>query len=123
VVRGAPKLRELILELAVRGRLMPQHPSDEPAWVLLERIEAEKQRLVKEGKIKPPKKLPPVREDEVPFEVPEGWAWVRLGVVGQVNPRNVDVDETLKASFVPMALISDGFVCQHSSEVRQWSEI
>ncbi len=78
---GIKKLRELILELAVRGKLVPQNPADEPASALLEKIAAEKARLVKEGKIKKPKPLPVVGEDEQPFVVPEGWEWVRLGEV------------------------------------------
>ncbi|WP_270804186.1 restriction endonuclease subunit S [Aeromonas sp. QDB02] len=75
---GIKKLRELILELAVRGKLVPQDPSDEPAPVLLERIAAEKTRLVKEGKIKKPKALPEIGEDDKPFELPDGWEWRRL---------------------------------------------
>lgn len=75
---GIKKLRELILELAVRGKLVPQDPSDEPASVLLERIAAEKARLVKEGKIKKPKALPEISDEEKPFERPEGWEWSRL---------------------------------------------
>ncbi|MFM5556112.1 restriction endonuclease subunit S [Aeromonas veronii] len=75
---GIKKLRELILELAVRGKLVPQDPSDEPASVLLERIAAEKARLVKEGKIKKPKALSEIGEEEKPFELPEGWEWSRL---------------------------------------------
>ncbi len=76
---GIKKLRELILELAVRGKLVEQDPSDEPASMLLERIAEEKARLVKEGKIKKPKKLPEITEDEKPFELPDGWTWARLG--------------------------------------------
>ncbi|MGL5813700.1 MAG: restriction endonuclease subunit S [Aeromonas sp.] len=76
---GIKKLRELILELAVRGKLVPQDPSDEPASVLLGRIAAEKTRLVKEGKIKKTKALPKISEEEKPFELPEGWECIRLG--------------------------------------------
>ncbi|MBT1444867.1 restriction endonuclease subunit S [Shewanella sp. JM162201] len=75
---GIKKLRELILELAVRGKLVPQDPNDEPASVLLERIAAEKARLVKEGKIKKPKALPEIAEDEKPFALPVGWECARL---------------------------------------------
>ncbi|RCE16965.1 restriction endonuclease subunit S [Aeromonas caviae] len=75
---GIKKLRELILELAVRGKLIPQDPSDEPASVLLERIAAEKTRLVKEGKIKKPKALPEISEEDKPFELPGEWQWSRL---------------------------------------------
>lgn len=77
---GIKKLRELILELAVRGKLVPQDPSDEPASVLLERIAAERVRLVKEGKIKKPKALPEMGEEEKPFELPDEWVWAKLGV-------------------------------------------
>ncbi len=76
---GIKKLRELILELAVRGKLVEQDPNDEPASVLLERIAEEKARLVKEGKIKKPKELLPIEEGNKPFALPEGWSWVRLG--------------------------------------------
>ncbi len=81
---GVQRLRELILQLAVRGKLVPQDPRDEPASVLLERIEAEKRRLHAEGKIRKPKRLPPIKVDEVPFEVPEGWCWTCLGRVGEI---------------------------------------
>lgn len=78
---GIKKLRELILELAVRGKLVPQNPDDEPASELLKRIDAEKAKLIAEGKIKKQKKLPEVSEDEKPFELPEAWEWVRLGTI------------------------------------------
>lgn len=81
---GIKKLRELILELAVRGKLVPQDPSDEPVSVLLERIAAEKAKLVKEKKIKKLKALPIIEECEKPFSLPQGWEWVRLGEVGNI---------------------------------------
>lgn len=75
---GIKKLRELILTLAMQGKLVPQDPSEQPASDLLQEIEAEKQRLVKEGKIKQPKPLPLVTEEEKPYALPRGWEWVRL---------------------------------------------
>ncbi len=75
---GVKKLRELILTLAMQGRLVPQDPNDPPASELLKKIEAEKQRLVKAGKIKKPKPLPPIKPEELPYELPKGWEWVRL---------------------------------------------
>lgn len=81
-LHGIKKLRELILELAVRGKLVPQDPNDEPASVLLERIAAEKAQLVKDKKIKKPKALPEISEDEKPFELPKGWTWSRLQDIG-----------------------------------------
>ena len=77
-----PPLRQAILQLAVRGRLVAQDPADEPASELLKRIAKERARLVKEGKIRAGKPLPPVGAEEVPFEVPEGWVWTCLGEVG-----------------------------------------
>lgn len=76
---GIKKLRELILELAVRGKLVPQDPNDEPASELLKRIAAEKAELAKQGKIKKQKPLPEISEDEKPFELPVGWEFCRLG--------------------------------------------
>lgn len=75
------KLRQSILQEAVQGKLVPQDPNDEPASVLLERIKEEKEKLLKEGKIKKEKALPPITEDEIPYELPKGWKWVRLGDV------------------------------------------
>jgi len=75
-------LPKSILQAAVQGKLVPQDIHDEPASVLLERIRAEKARLVKEGKIKKEKPLPPISEDEIPYDLPEGWVWCRLGDLG-----------------------------------------
>jgi type I restriction enzyme S subunit len=76
---GVKKLRELILELAVRGKLVPQDPNDEPASKLLKKIEAEKARLVKEGKIKKQKPLSSITEEDKPFELPSGWEFTKFG--------------------------------------------
>jgi len=78
---GIKKLRELILELAVRGKLVPQDPNDEPASVLLEKIAEEKAQLLQEGNIKKQKALPEIGEDEKPFSLPENWQWVQVGGV------------------------------------------
>ena len=75
---GIKKLRELILELAVRGKLVPQDPSDEPASELLKRIAEEKASLVAEGKIKKPKSLPDVEALEKLYDLPAGWEWTTL---------------------------------------------
>lgn len=65
----------------MQGKLVLQDPKDEPASVLLEKIKAEKEQMIKEKKIKKEKPLPPISEDEIPFEIPENWAWCRLGEV------------------------------------------
>lgn len=76
------KLRQKILDLAIHGKLVPQDPNDEPASVLLERIKAEKERLIKEGKIKKSKKSTKASDtphyENVPFEVPKSWVWCKL---------------------------------------------
>ena len=91
------KLRQKILDLAIHGKLVPQDPNDEPASVLLERIKAEKERLIKEGKIKKSKKSTKASAtphyENVPFEVPSSWVWTTLGEIsnyGECN--NVSVD-------------------------------
>lgn len=79
------KLRQKILDLAIHGKLVPQDPNDEPASVLLERIHAEKEALIKEGKIKRTKKTTASdtsHYENVPFEVPDGWCWTTLGEIG-----------------------------------------
>ncbi|PTO64482.1 restriction endonuclease subunit S [Vibrio splendidus] len=94
---GVKKLRELILELAVRGKLVPQDPTDEPASILLERIAEEKAQLVKDKKIKKPKMLPDM-EDQKPFLIPSNWSWSQLGfltnygVCDKAEPTSVSDD-------------------------------
>ena len=82
-------LRQKILDLAIHGKLVPQDPNDEPASVLLERIRAEKERLIKEGKIKRPKKTKATSDkphyENVPFEVPSSWGWCKLHDIIQIT--------------------------------------
>ncbi len=75
------QLRKSILQQAVQGKLVSQYPADGTAEELLKKIRKEKDKLVREGKIKKEKPLPPITEDEIPFEIPESWAWVRLGEI------------------------------------------
>ncbi|MBW2741321.1 MAG: restriction endonuclease subunit S, partial [Deltaproteobacteria bacterium] len=97
---AVPKMRGLILQLAVQGKLAPQDLNDEPASELLKRIKAEKKKLISEGKIKKQKPLPPLAEEEIPYELPQGWGWVRMKKIaynmGQKKPdkRFVYIDVT-----------------------------
>ena len=93
------QLRQTILDRAIRGQLVSQDPTDEPASILLERIRAEKEELIKEKKLKREKRdSQPIKE--VPFEIPEGWVWCRLGDIAQSNigltysPNNVSINGT-----------------------------
>jgi type I restriction enzyme S subunit len=80
---GIKKLRELILELAVRGKLVPQDPNDEPASVLLEKIDKEKRNLLKSGELKKQVPSTEIEDSEVPFFLPKGWEWSRIGNIGR----------------------------------------
>ena len=136
-------LRQKILDLAIRGKLVPQDPNDEPASVLLERIRAEKQQMVKEGKLKAKdikndtvifkgddnlhyEKFTDGTvkciEDEIPFELPDGWAWVRINTACIINPRN-NIDDNTEVSFVPMANISEGYANSFVSDSRLWRNV
>ena len=132
-------LKKSILQEAVQGKLVTQDPSDEPASVLLERIRAEKERLIQEGKIKRDKhesiiyrrdnshyeKLDGIErclDDEIPFEIPSSWAWIRLGSLFTINPRNNIADDTV-VGFMPMPLLKDGFNDSHTYEKRLWKEV
>ena len=95
------KLRQKILDLAIRGKLVPQDPNDEPASVLLERIRAEKERLIKEGKIKRSKKVAADDEIEAPFEIPESWEWTTLGEISDYgNTTNIEVKQIPQDAWV-----------------------
>ena len=133
------QLKKSILQYAVQGKLVPQNPADEPASALLERIHAEKEQLIKSGKIKHDKHesvifrrdnsyyervdgIERCIDDEIPFEIPDSWEWVRLGSLFQVNPRNTLSDNT-DAGFVPMPLLAGGFQSHHDFEVTKWGGI
>ena len=133
------QLKKSILQYAVQGKLVPQNPSDEPAAVLLERIRAEKQKLIAEGKIKKDKhesvifrrdnshyeKLDEIErciDDEIPFEIPETWEWIRLGSLFTINPRNNIADDRV-VGFMPMPLLKDGFTNSHTYEKRLWKDV
>lgn len=115
-------LQKSILQLAIQGRLVPQRPEESNAENLYKQIQNEKQKLIKEGKIKKEKPLPPITDDEKPFEIPEPWKWVRLGEVTLLNPKNY-LDDNIETSFIPMSLISDGYSNIHTTEIRRWADI
>ena len=101
---GIKKLRELILTLAMQGKLVPQDPTDRPASELLKAIEAEKNRLVKECTIKKTKPLPDIKQEETPYALPEVWEWTHLNDVLDVRdgthdtPKYVDMGYPLITS-------------------------
>ncbi len=95
-------LRQKILDLAIHGKLVPQDPNDEPASVLLERIRDEKERLIKEGKIKRPKKSKATSDKpHYPYQLPEGWVWTTLGEISNYGTTiNIQVDDIDKNEWI-----------------------
>ena len=116
------ELKSSILQLAIQGKLVEQRPEEGTGEELYQQIQAEKKRLIQEGKIKKEKPLPEIAEDEVPFEIPESWKWVRVAQVVTLNPKN-DLDDHLDIAFIPMPCVSDGFRNSHTFEVKKWGEI
>ena len=138
----ADQLRKSILQQAIQGKLVPQDPNDEPASVLLERIREEKARLVEEKKIKKEKNPSVIFkgednsyyekftlsgevkciDEEIPFEIPNGWEWTRISNIFQINPKNICNDE-LEVAFIPMEKLSAGYGSNYSYEKVKWSKI
>jgi len=117
------QLKNSILQWAIQGKLVPQDPNDEPAFVLLEKIRAEKARLVKEGKLKKKDlEVKPIAEDEIPFEIPESWVWVRFSEVFVFNPRNV-CDDNSDAGYIPMSYIEADLQNRFRFDVKKWKDV
>ena len=135
------RLRKSILLEAIQGKLIPQDPNDEPASVLLQRIKEEKQRLIKEGKLKKKDIVDSIIykgddnkyyeqvgnkitciEEEIPFKIPKEWCWVRLSDIVLINPKNHVPDNTM-AAFIPMERIDATFLSSYSYVERKWGEI
>ena len=116
------ELKNSILQLAIAGKLVKQRAEEGTAEELFAQIQAEKQRLIAEGKLKKQKPLPEITEEEESFDIPESWKWVRLGEVCLLNSKN-DIDDDMEVSFIPMACVSDGFNNKHTYEIRKWKEI
>ena len=115
-------LRTAIFQLAVEGKLALQDPADEPATELLKHIQVDKEQLIREKKIRKTKPLPPIEDNEIPYELPKNWVWVRLSEIGLINPRN-EADDNVEASFVPMRLITTDYGEAHTSEKRLWGDV
>lgn len=110
----AQQLKNAILQLAIQGKLVPQDPNDEPASVLFEKIQAEKEKLITEGKIKKTKKTSDKRpldvEVDFPFEIPDSWEWVRLGDIGETN---------IGLTYKPSDISSKGTIVLRSGNIQK----
>ena len=116
------QLKASILQYAIQGKLVEQRPEEGTGEELYRQIQTEKQRLIKEGKIKKEKALPEIAEDEIPFDIPDTWRWVRVAQIVTLNPKN-DLADDLETSFIPMPCVMDGFRNLHTYEVKKWKEI
>ena len=136
------QLKNSILQWAIQGKLVPQDPNDEPASVLLEKIRQEKERLIKEKKIKRDKNASIIYrgednsyyekflatgevkciDEEIPFEIPKGWEWCRVSSVFLINPKVSAKDDDI-AAFIPMEAISAGYGSEFRFYEKQWKEI
>ena len=117
------QLKKSILQYAFQGKLVAQDENDEPAEVLYAQIQAEKQKLIKEGKIKKEKPLPPINPNELPFDIPETWKWVRLSDLGLINPRNNIPDEK-EVTFIPMnSLYSEISKTPNTNNKKIWKDL
>ena len=107
----ADTLKKSILQYAMQGKLVAQDPNDEPASELLKRIKTEKEQLIKDGKIKKEKPLPKITKDEIPYDLPQGWQWVRLGEITSIarggSPRPIQAYLTNDANGIPWIKIGD----------------
>ena len=115
-------LRQTILNLAVRGKLVEQDPSDEPASALLKRIAAEKSQRARSDKPRSLKSVAPLDPDETSFPLPKGWTWTQIAHLGVVSPRNEAPDD-YEASFVPMPMIAAEYGLNSKHEPRAWGGI
>ena len=114
-------LDKLILDLAIRGKLVEQDPNDEPASELIKRIKAEKQRLIDEKIIKKEKSLPPIEEEEIPFNIPNNWEWVRLeNIIQVINGYAYKSNEYVKESkyqLIRLGNVKNNFLKLNISEI------
>ena len=134
-------LPKSILQEAIQGKLLPQNPNDEPASILLERIREEKQRLLKEGKLKKKDITDSIIfkgddnkyyekigneticiDEEIPFDIPHSWSWTRLASIVRFNPKNQASDNTAEA-FIPMEQIESTYFSHYHYSIRKWGDI
>ena len=128
-----------ILDLAIRGKLVPQDPADEPASVMLGKLRAEKEAKIAAGEIKRGKNDSYIYKNstdncyyekfegseeqiEIPFDLPEGWCWQKISSICEINPKN-KLDNTLEISFVPMTLIDSEFNNNFTYELQRWENV
>lgn len=116
------ELKASILQMAIQGKLVEQRPEEGTGEELYQQIQTEKRVLTKAGAIKKQKPLPEITEEDIPFDIPDSWRWVRVAQIVTINPKN-DLDDELETAFIPMPCVMDGFRNQHTFEIKKWKEI
>ncbi len=124
VKENVEDLKKAILTLAMKGKLVDQDSNEESATVLLQCLREKNSDKGKADK-RTDMQLPdfsPLKESDQPSQLPNGWVWVKLSSVGEINPRN-KLDDDSQVGFVPMSLIQDGYANKHSFQIKMWSEV
>ena len=135
------QIKKSVLQEAVQGKLVPQDLNDEPASILLQRIKEEKQRLVKEGKLKKKDVIDSTIfrgddnkyfekrgkdviciDDEIPFDIPDSWTWCRIKDIFLINPKN-NAQDDIDAAFIPMEKIDATYLSSFTYSTKKWGEI
>ena len=141
IIKLKDSLKNKILDLAIKGKLVKQNFTDESAEVLINKILNEKKLLIKSKQIKKENLSVIYKDttdnqfyekfddgkivnitDEIPFDIPESWCWTRLKNICLINPKN-SLDDELDTSFIPMSLIDSGYSNSHTFEIKKWKEI
>ena len=115
-------MQKSILQISIQGKLVDQRYEEGTGEELFMQIQAKKQTLIKAGRIKNEKPLPEIEDNEIPFDIPESWKWVRVAQIVMLNPKN-ELDDDVDTSFIPMPCVMDGFKNQHTFEIKKWKEI
>ena len=135
------QIKKSVLQEAIQGKLVPQDLNDEPASILLQRIKEEKQRLVKEGKLKKKDVIDSTIfrgddnkyfekrgkdvvciDDEIPFDIPDSWTWCRIKDIFLINPKN-NAQDDIDAAFIPMEKIDATYLSSFTYSTKKWGEI
>ena len=125
-MKVSEQLRKSILQAAIQGKLTEQHESDGSAYDLLQEIRSEKEQLIKDKRIKKEKPLAPITEEEIPFDIPENWEWVRLDDVSYgISPKKHQIksSEVIKKGNYPVVSQSATFIDGYSNEVGKLLEL
>ena len=104
------ELKNSILQRAIQGKLVEQRPEEGTGEELYRRIQEEKRRLIKSGELKKEKPLPEITEDEIPFDIPESWTWVRLGYIGNTN---------IGLTYTPQDISQNGTIVLRSGNIKK----